>query len=158
MCCANCAHIRLSALGFMYSDEVDDVKGNQGLWDQAAALEWISENIRYFGGNPKQVTIMGESAGSWSVSLQILSPVARNLYQNAIMMSGAALNSKVVVEPKEYVTKFLTGIRKVNCATEQDTTISRKVIECLEQLDADKVDQILYLIDKDPSGKRVVII
>jgi len=136
----------------MVSDELPDIKGNQGLWDQVQALEWIQENIRYFGGNPAQVTIMGESAGGWSVSAQILSPASRNLFHNAIMMSGAVLNDKVAVEPAKYETTLLTGIRKVKCATEQDVKITAKVIECLEQLDANTVDQIYYGIDKDPFG------
>src|SRR5690606_2390815 len=119
---------RLSTLGFLYSDEVDDVKGNQGLWDQVAALEWVQENIRYFGGNPDQVTIIGESAGSWSVSFHILSPVSRHLFKNAIMMSGAA-DEKIVFTPQEHATRMLVGIRSVECATEEDTTINRKVVE-----------------------------
>src|SRR5699024_5465752 len=108
---------RLSMLGFLYSDSVDDVKGNQGFWDQALALEWINDNIRYLGGDPRRITIMGESAGSWSVSAHILSPVSRGLFQNAIMMSGS-ITYDVLLEPKQMVDKLLTGIRQVGCASE----------------------------------------
>ena len=145
-------------LGFFYSDEVEDVSGNQGLWDQALALEWINENIRYFGGNPKQVTIMGESAGSWSVSLQIVSPIARNLFQNGIMMSGAAINPNLVEQPEQYVSKVLIGIRKVGCASEEDRTISRKVVECLENLDASTVEQIPWLLETHENGKDLFFV
>ena len=145
-------------LGFFYSDEVEDVIGNQGLWDQALALEWINENIRYFGGNPKQVTIMGESAGSWSASLHIVSPIARNLFQNAIMMSGAAINDKLVAQPEQYVFNVLSGIRKIGCATEEDQAISRKVVECLENLDASSVEQIAWFIDRDQYGKNLIFL
>lgn len=143
---------RLSTLGFLYSDELDDVKGNQGLWDQVLALEWVQENIRYFGGDPRKVTIMGESAGAKSVSLHIVSPVSRNLFRNAIMMSGASMTDKVVNRPDQLVKKFLSGIRKIGCASEADQTISHKVVQCLESLDANLVDQVLYLIDRDPLG------
>ena len=136
----------------MYSDEVADVKGNQGLWDQSMALEWIQENIRYFGGDPKKVTIMGESAGGWSVSLQILSPVARNLFQNGIIMSGA-VDEKIAVDPQEAVQRLLKGIRHVGCATEQDKSISKKVIECLENLEPEKVDAIGYMVSNDVGGE-----
>ncbi len=62
-----------------------------GLHDQALAIKWVKENIAEFGGDPNQITIFGESGGSLSVSLQLLSPLSRDLYKNAIMMSGAAL-------------------------------------------------------------------
>ena len=144
---------RLSGFGFLYSDEVDDVKGNQGLWDQAMALEWVQENIRYFGGDPKKVTIMGNSAGGWSVSLQVLSPAARNLFQNAIIMSGSAINDRVVIEPKQAVERWLRGIRNVGCANEQDKSISREVVACLEKLEPEKVYQIGYGVSKGMGGK-----
>ncbi|OTF81998.1 hypothetical protein BLA29_008459 [Euroglyphus maynei] len=50
---------RLSIFGLLYSDEVEHIKGNMAFWDQALALEWVQQNIRYFGGNPEQVTIAG---------------------------------------------------------------------------------------------------
>jgi carboxylesterase type B len=81
---------RLKQLGFLYTGS-NDAPGNAGLWDQAMALKWVNEHISYFGGDPNQITIIGESAGSWSVSLHLLSPITRNLFKNAIMMSGAAL-------------------------------------------------------------------
>ena len=68
-------------------------------------------------------------------------------------MSGAAYDLEVS-EPEVHVKNFLTGIRKVNCATEADTEISKEVIECLEELPAEKVDSINELIEKaNPMGK-----
>ena len=64
---------RLNVLGFLSGKEVmADGDFNTGLLDQRAALEWVQRNIRKFGGNPEEVTIVGESAGGASVMMQIV--------------------------------------------------------------------------------------
>jgi carboxylesterase type B len=78
---------RLGAFGFFYGNS-SEANGNQGLWDQTMALEWTIKNIAAFGGNPKKITLFGESAGSISISYHIVSNVSRNKFQNAIMQSG----------------------------------------------------------------------
>jgi len=78
---------RLGALGFL-STTTEEIPGNLGHWDQALGLRWVSENIHHFGGDPSQVTLFGESAGSLSVSVLMVSPVVQGLFHRVIMDSG----------------------------------------------------------------------
>ncbi len=88
---------RVGALGFMAHPELtkegNGTSGNYGLMDQVAALQWIKENIAAFGGDPANVTIGGQSAGSISVYALIASPSARGLFQRAIAESGGIFGS-----------------------------------------------------------------
>lgn len=69
----------------------DGIKSNFGLRDQVCALQWIRHNIAAFGGDPEKVTIMGESAGAMSVQNLIFTPLAKGLFQGAVMLSGAGI-------------------------------------------------------------------
>ncbi|XP_066966083.1 juvenile hormone esterase-like isoform X1 [Macrobrachium rosenbergii] len=82
---------RLGILGFL-STEDDVIPGNFGVKDQVLALQWIQENIHYFGGDKTRVTIFGESAGGASVHFHVLSPYSKGLFSGGIMQSGTLLN------------------------------------------------------------------
>uniref|UniRef100_T1HUH8 Carboxylic ester hydrolase n=1 Tax=Rhodnius prolixus TaxID=13249 RepID=T1HUH8_RHOPR len=70
---------RLGPLGFL-SMEDEILPGNLGLKDQTMALRWVQRNIKNFGGDPKKVTIMGESAGGASIYLHMISPMSKGLF------------------------------------------------------------------------------
>nr|XP_046915029.1 acetylcholinesterase-like [Dermatophagoides farinae] len=118
---------RLGPLGFLYAG-TDNASGNQGLYDQITSLEWIRDNINSFGGNPNQVTIFGQSAGSTSVSALILSPVAKGLFQRAIMQSGVIVPTAVkYMNKEEALAKTIKLSRELDC-TDNDMT---QIIYCL---------------------------
>src|SRR5690349_6433505 len=85
---------RLGALGFLAhpalsAESPAGISGNYGILDQQLALRWVQDNIAGFGGDPKRVTIFGESAGGISVHTQLASPLAAGLFRRAIVQSGA---------------------------------------------------------------------
>ena len=97
---------RLGPLGFLAHPELTSESrhqssGNYGLMDQIVALEWVHKNIAAFGGDPKRVTIAGQSSGSISVSILMASPLAKGLFQRAIGESGG------LFEPIQLAPKYL---------------------------------------------------
>jgi len=88
---------RVSIFGFLFLDHID-APGNMGLLDQNMALRWVYDNIEAFGGDPTKITIVGESAGSASVSLHLLSPLSQPLFKSAIMQSGGFLADWATLE------------------------------------------------------------
>ena len=86
---------RVGQLGFMAHPELSGenpnrVSGNYGLLDMIAGLKWIQKNISVFGGDPKKITIFGESAGGIAVSMLCASPLAKGLFHGAISQSGGS--------------------------------------------------------------------
>jgi para-nitrobenzyl esterase len=115
---------RLGALGFLahpaFAAENTDPDrdfdidpnsaGDYGLMDQQLALRWVRDNIVFFGGNPFNVTIFGQSAGALSVFSQLVSPPAAGLFQKAIIQSGAyALNTQSLATAEADGTAFATA-------------------------------------------------
>jgi para-nitrobenzyl esterase len=104
---------RLGALGFLahpaLANRPGGSSGNYGFMDQQAALRWVQRNIRSFGGDPRNVTIAGESAGGTSVLAQVASPGARGLFQRAIVESGDfALNQTPLAKAETAGKAFAT--------------------------------------------------
>jgi len=92
---------RLGPFGFMAhpafaAESPNHSSGNYGLLDQIAALQWVKRNIGRFGGDPSRVTIFGESAGGMSVGSLIASPLAKGLFQRAILESGTGVGVGVL--------------------------------------------------------------
>jgi para-nitrobenzyl esterase len=90
---------RMGIFGFFVHPELTaesgkNASGNYGMLDLVAALEWVQHNIASFGGDPGNVTIFGESAGSFAVSALMASPLATGLFHKAIGESGAAFHSR----------------------------------------------------------------
>lgn len=87
---------RLGLYGFfchplLSEEDENGISGNYGLYDQAAAIKWVYENIAQFGGNPDNITIFGQSAGAMSVKYQVSSPLVKDYISKAIIMSGGGL-------------------------------------------------------------------
>ena len=86
---------RLGPLGFMVLPELKEEAGkcgNYGLYDQLCAIKWVKHNIEAFGGDPDNITIMGQSAGAMSVQHHCLSPISEGVFHKAVLSSGGGVN------------------------------------------------------------------
>ncbi|XP_053458032.1 liver carboxylesterase 1-like isoform X2 [Nycticebus coucang] len=123
---------RLGIWGF-FSTGDEHSPGNWGHLDQVAALRWVQDNIANFGGNPGSVTIFGESAGGESVSVLVLSPLAKNLFHRAISQSGVALMEALVKKDIKLLAQ------KVAVTAGCKTTTSAVMVHCLRQKTEDEL-------------------
>ena len=127
---------RLGALGFFALE--NQAFGNQGLRDQAIALDWVQNNIQYFGGDSDRVTIFGESAGSWSVFYHTLSPHTTGLFHRAIAQSGANLGPGLNNYPRTQEKAFQLGLdlgARVGCYPTKEDFRNEELLECLQNIE-----------------------
>jgi para-nitrobenzyl esterase len=120
---------RLGALGYLYlgahGGESIGASSNLGQLDQVAALQWVRANIEAFGGDPANVTIFGESAGSMAVCTLLMMPSARGLFQRAIAQSGASLDFQRPEDAAEVTEQLLHAL-----------DIPKTALERLREVDA----------------------
>lgn len=113
---------RVGVMGFMAHPELSkesgyNSSGNYGFLDQIAALKWVQKNIAAFGGDPKNVTIAGQSAGAFSVNAMIASPLAKGLFHKAIPQSGGLLSSRLNQNLADAEKQGLKFMEKANCTS-----------------------------------------
>jgi para-nitrobenzyl esterase len=126
---------RLGVMGFFPHKQLPDEDsplGNQGLLDQRKALQWVHDNIVAFGGDPENVTIFGQSAGSGSVCMHVASPGSRGLFARAISESGGCTGETLVTDSSTIDDQIAKFASDHGCDGE-DT------LECLRKLPASEL-------------------
>lgn len=113
------------------------VPGNNGLKDQALALQWLQRNVAAFGGDPRSVTITGMSAGGASVHYHYLSPRSVGLFHKGVSMSGSALCPWTQTEAA--ASKARTLASALSCPT----TTSLDMVDCLRKRPARRIVRLV---------------
>ena len=133
---------RLGLFGFLTLHD-PLAPGNYGLRDQIEALRWIQNNIAAFGGDPKSVTIFGESAGGMSVSLQTLIPSNEGLFQRAISQSGVVSYYSHANKKEEEQTNELL-LKRTGCDGRESIA---ETMKCLRDLPAKNITEAISMYD-----------
>ncbi|XP_064621086.1 acetylcholinesterase-like [Lineus longissimus] len=153
---------RLFLAGFLSTDN-STLPGNYGVLDQVIALNWVSNNIRHFRGNPKEVTIFGNSAGGSSVGIHIISPLSKGLFHRAIIQSGpinaywASYKSGDGFSPRQFFTEV---VEKQDCVspTVQDAIACLKEVEYEHLIDPwtkNSEDYKFFTISEEDTKPRI---
>ena len=124
---------RLGVLGFLNSNH-ESSPGNVGLHDQAAAIKWVRNNIEAFGGDPEKITLAshGNSAG-----FHLISPVTRDLFRRAIIMSGSPLTPQILEDASLSLDRSQQLAVRVSCANDRVNIYKHPedVVNCLRKLE-----------------------
>lgn len=128
---------RVGVFGFMAHPELSkesghQASGNYGFLDQIAALKWVQKNIAAFGGDPNNVTIAGQSAGAFSVTALIASPLAKGLFHKAIAQSGGLFSNMLSKNLKKSEQQGVLFMKKAN--TNSIAELRKKSAEELQTL------------------------
>ncbi|HZB89598.1 MAG TPA: carboxylesterase family protein [Terracidiphilus sp.] len=138
---------RLGVFGFLATNELaqeaNGAAGNYGLMDMIAALHWVNANIGGFGGDAKNVTIFGESAGSFAVSTLMASPMARGLFSKVIGESGGAFSGSANPSSKTFAER----------ATEDEAWMAGNGAKTMKELRAMTTEQIAEAAAKEGTPK-----
>jgi para-nitrobenzyl esterase len=140
---------RLGALGFLCLPglEAEDGATNCGLLDQLEALAWVQRNIAAFGGDPRNVTLFGESAGAMSAGTLLGSPRARGLFARAILQSGAAAN---VYDREDGLRIAETFMKELGLAADDLAGLRARPLEAVLAAQERAAAQLLGLVRQLP--------
>ncbi|XP_071497886.1 cholinesterase-like [Diadema antillarum] len=143
---------RVASFGFLaMGDSDDNAPGNMGLFDQNLALHWVKDNIARFGGNPDMMTLFGESSGSVSVNLHMLSPMSRGLFSRAVLQSGASVAPWAVITKEEALRRGLLLAERTGCYTpygyEPDARKINEIIDCLRRVPPENITANEFVVE-----------
>ena len=142
---------RLGPLGFACLPELKEEAGktgNYGLYDQHVAIRWVKDNIASFGGNPENITIMGQSAGAMSVQQHCLSPLSRGLFHKAVMSSGGGVSKLMSAgQPDKNYAFWHAVMERSGCAD----------LAAFRALPADKLYEVWQQAKKEVKGGAMAI-
>ncbi|XP_019361106.1 PREDICTED: cocaine esterase [Gavialis gangeticus] len=136
---------RLGILGFLSTGD-EYARGNWGLLDQVAALQWVKDNIDTFGGDPESVTLFGESAGGISIGANILSPMSKGLFHKAISQSGVVTLPGSITSKPQVLTHVIANLAGCEMTSSAIVNCLRKKTEKeLVTVTTDFLKQIDYI-------------
>jgi carboxylesterase type B len=127
---------RVNVMGFFSQstllDENGQIIANQGITDQRMAMKWVQDNIAQFGGDKNSVTIMGQSAGSYSVCIHMVSPLSSGLFHAGILDSGTC-DTLTILRDKSFAYSTANSLASlVGC----NMTNSTEQLDCLQDVNS----------------------
>lgn len=118
---------RLGTLGIL-GDGTTEFSGNAALFDMTAALRWVSEHVQFFGGDPKQITVMGHGSGATAATYLTTSKVPRHMVSGVVAMSGTPYTMNAIDDGP---TQSVDQIAKINNCPRTNET---ELIKCLRKV------------------------
>lgn len=128
---------RVGPFGFLFLGHGSPASGNMGLLDQQAALQWINQHISSFGGDPSQVTLIGESAGAASATAHISAPRSYPYFSKVIANSGSIIHPWASRPAYEVLRKSMDLAAKLGCTT--DGASADSIHECMTKFSAKEI-------------------
>ncbi|WAR06075.1 D2-like protein [Mya arenaria] len=147
----NFVHLSASSVfGFLYTgSKPGDAEGNYGIRDQRLALQWVQQNIKYFGGDPTMVTLFGQSAGGQSIPVHLMAKDSKDLFRNVIIESAPFDIPFKTKTEATYLASTVIGL--LNCTDAGDDYMS-----CLRSKSTDELAEAQHDSRTKPTSLKVL--